>query len=68
MKLIGEVIRVEDEGEYLKDAFRIALHEGITIYDSLYIAQAMKHKAKLLTSDKGQAKVAQSLGLKVILL
>jgi predicted nucleic acid-binding protein len=60
------VVVVESEKAYLEDAFSTALQTGITIYDSLYIAQAMKRKAKLLTSDDRQVRVAQRLGLEVI--
>jgi len=57
------VLRVEDERRYLREAFRIALDTGLTVYDSLYIAQAMAHRAPLLTCDTRQAEAAASLGV-----
>ncbi len=62
------VLRVEDERHYLRDAFRIALDTGLTVYDSLYIAQAKTHQAPLLTSDTRQAEAAASLGVKPMLI
>ncbi|WP_054857252.1 type II toxin-antitoxin system VapC family toxin [Vulcanisaeta sp. JCM 16159] len=61
------VIILEPEEQYISDAFTIALHNGITVYDSLYIAQALK-RGTLLTSDKEQASVARKLGISVILM
>jgi predicted nucleic acid-binding protein len=67
VRLVEEgVVVVESEKAYLEDAFSTALQTGITIYDSLYIAQAMKRKARLLTSDDRQVRAAQRLGLEVI--
>ncbi len=59
------VIVVEDEDRYLGEAFRVALETGITVYDSLYIAQARRHHAVLVTYDAGQARAAQRLGVLV---
>ncbi len=65
LKLIEtEVIIVEPEIEYIQKALEIALRYGITLYDSLYLAQAEKH-GELLTSDRKQAKIAGELGIKV---
>jgi len=57
----GSVVVLEDESKYLDEAFRIAIENGISIYDSLYIAQALRLEAQLLTSDKRQAHVAERL-------
>lgn len=62
----GEAITVDNEMAYLKEAFNIALQARITIYDALYIAQAIKRRARLLTSDDQQARAAQNLGLEII--
>ena len=59
-----KVIILEPEKIYLQKALQIALSQGITLYDSLYLAQAQKH-GELLTSDKKQAEVAAKLGIKV---
>ncbi|RLF24994.1 MAG: PIN domain nuclease [Thermoprotei archaeon] len=60
------VIILESEMEYVKKALEIALEHGITLYDSLYVAQAMKY-GELLTSDVKQAEVASKMGIKVYL-
>jgi len=64
----NEIIVLEYEEKYLYKAFKIAIDNNITIYDALYIAQAMDHKAGLLTSDKIQARTAKNLGIKVYLI
>ncbi|MGC8544176.1 MAG: type II toxin-antitoxin system VapC family toxin [Vulcanisaeta sp.] len=61
------VIALEPERYYLRDALTIALRSGITVYDSLYVAQAMV-KGPLLTCDKEQANAARGLGVSVILM
>jgi len=67
-KLINTgVIMIEHEGKYLESAMKIALRHGITVYDSLYIAQAQK-LGEILTSDESQAKIASKLGVKVYLI
>ncbi len=58
------VIVLESEGTYLGQALRIALENGVTIYDALYIAQSLRY-GELLTSDEKQGKVASKLGVKV---
>lgn len=62
------VIVLEPEEQYMSDAFMISLRNGITVYDSLYIAQALKRGGTLLTSDREQASVARRLGVSVILM
>lgn len=65
-KLVREnIIVLEDELDYLDEAFKIALENNITVYDALYIAQTLRLKATLVTSDKKQAQVAEKLGAKV---
>ena len=60
---ITEVIIIEPENDYLNIAFQLALEHGITLYDSLYLAQAKKY-GEILTSDEKQACIAQKLGIK----
>ncbi len=63
-KIIGEqIVIIEDESKYLDLAFQIALNNNITIYDALYIAQALKLKATLVTSDRRQGEVSRKLGV-----
>ncbi len=65
MKLVETgVIVLEPETSYTLTALQIALQQGITLYDSLYLAQAQKY-GELLTSDKRQAEVAVKLNIKV---
>jgi len=47
---------------------KISLRYGITVYDSLFIAQARSLNVKLITSDRKQVKVAQDLGVETILI
>ncbi len=44
---------------------RIALSEGLTIYDSLYIALAIDKGLPLLTLDERQKSVALKLNIRV---
>jgi len=68
LKLIDTgVIILESEMGFIRAALRIALEHEITLYDSLYIAQAQKY-GELLTSDRSQAEVADKLGIKVYLI
>ena len=62
----GAII-LEPETEYLQAALEIALKHEITLYDSLYIAQAQR-RGELLTSDKKQAEIAEKLKIKVHLI
>ena len=64
MLLVGDVVIIESQEKYIDEAMRIALENRITLYDALYIAQALS-KGSLLTSDEGQARVAEKLGVKV---
>ncbi len=63
-----KVIQLESQDKYLEPALSISLKHGIAIYDSLYIAQARKRRAQLVTSDVKQAQVAESEKIKVMLL
>ena len=63
-RVVSDIITIESEVKYLDRAADIALKYKLPIYDSLYIAQALKY-GELLTSDKEQAKVAKVLNIKV---
>ncbi|RLE48342.1 MAG: PIN domain nuclease [Candidatus Methanomethylicota archaeon] len=66
-KLIGEkVIILENQEELLEEALQIALSHQITAYDALYLAQANKLKAPLLTSDQKQANAAKKMNINTI--
>ncbi len=62
-----KVIILEPETSYTQAALQIALRHGITLYDSLYVAQALK-LGELLTSDKKQAEIANKLNIRVHLI
>jgi len=55
------------QNKYLADAIKISLKYKITIYDSLYLALAIREGLELITSDEKQYKVAISENLKTIL-
>jgi len=58
-----EVIILEPSEKYLQEALKIAINYDISIYDSLFLAQAKNLRAELITSDKGQEEVAKEMGL-----
>jgi len=53
---IMRLLKIYNSRDYFLRAFEISLSEGITIYDSLYIALAEGEGISLLTSDKKQYK------------
>jgi predicted nucleic acid-binding protein len=57
---------LEPEDKYIDEALKISLDENITIYDALYVAQALNNKIPLLSLDNRQRKVAQKLGIIVL--
>ena len=61
-----EVVILEPSEKYLREALEIAVDYDIPIYDSLFLAQARKLKAELITSDKRQRDVAGGIGLGVV--
>ncbi len=52
--------------EIIREALEVAIREGITIYDSLYIAVAQYYTGALATFDTKQREKATRLGLKVL--
>ncbi|MEM3462699.1 MAG: type II toxin-antitoxin system VapC family toxin [Candidatus Bathyarchaeia archaeon] len=66
IKLTRLVVRLFDEMDLIEDAIGIAIDEGITLYDSLYVALALREGAELLTLDRDQARAARNRGIKVI--
>ena len=67
MRLVEEgVLRLESASSYLRRALEISLRYGITVYDSLFIAQARSLNVKLVTSDRKQVEVARNLGVETI--
>ena len=60
----GDIIRIEDQGKYLEEAFDIAAKKRITIYDALFISLAKSRKLELVTCDRRQGRVAEEEGVK----
>ncbi|BES82355.1 type II toxin-antitoxin system VapC family toxin [Pyrodictium abyssi] len=57
---------LRNELDYVDKGFRIALEEGITVYDALYIALALEESTPLLTLDSRQRHIAQKYGIAVL--
>jgi predicted nucleic acid-binding protein len=64
-KLKLDVLILESFDGYLTDALDIGVKEKLTIYDTLYIAQAKKY-GHLVTSDERQRKIAEKLGFDLV--
>ena len=67
LELKRTALRIEPQDVYLGQALEIALKNDATIYDSLFIAQALTKKAILVTSDEKQAEIAGRLGIRLIM-
>ena len=67
LELRRTALRIEPQDVYLGQALEIALKNDATIYDSLFIAQALAKKAILVTSDEKQAEIASRLGIRLIM-
>jgi len=61
-----EVIVVEPTTKYLKTGFEIAVRHGITMYDSVFIAQAKDLDADLLTCDLKQYGTAKKEDIRTV--
>ncbi|NJE06063.1 PIN domain-containing protein [Thermococcus sp. M36] len=61
------IILYENPLQYLSEGEKIALEHKITVYDALYIAQALKY-GTLATSDEKQGEIAKRLGVEVVYL
>ena len=51
-------VKTVDQNTLLVEAIKISLKHKITIYDSLYLALAVKEGLELITSDEKQYKIA----------
>ena len=65
MTMIGKNVVLVSEIGYLDRALEIALEQGVTVYDALYIALAKDKGVPLLTLDEKQRTIANKLGLTV---
>ena len=63
MMMIGKNVMLVPETDYLDRALEIALEQGVTVYDALYIALAKDRGVPLLTLDGKQREIANKLGL-----
>ena len=51
IEFIDKVCKVVDGRSILNQAFELAVEQGITVYDALFVALAVKLGKKLLTTD-----------------
>jgi predicted nucleic acid-binding protein len=65
-RYLAKNVVLRNELDYVDDAFRMAVEEGITVYDALYLALALREKAALLSLDKRQRSIALRLGIEVL--
>jgi predicted nucleic acid-binding protein len=67
-EILNKAVIIENEMDYIDEAFEISIRQNITVYDSLYIALAKKKKLELLTADEIQAQVASLEEVRAIVL
>jgi predicted nucleic acid-binding protein len=67
-EILNKAVIIENEMDYIDEAFEIFIKQNITVYDSLYIALAKKKKLELLTADEMQAQAASPEGVRAIVL
>ena len=67
LEIKRNILRTEQQDQYIQHALNISLRHRITLYDSLFIAQAASKKATLITSDKKQHEVAVKLSVDTLL-
>jgi predicted nucleic acid-binding protein len=64
--LRGSNIRVHDEADLLESAFAIAADHGLTMYDAVYLALAVKVGGGLASKDRKQIETAKALGIEIV--
>jgi predicted nucleic acid-binding protein len=67
-EILNKAVIIENEMDYIDEAFEIFIKQNITVYDSLYIVLAKKKKLELLTADEMQAQAASLEGVRAIVL
>ncbi len=60
----SEAIKIKSQNDYILGAFKIAIKNRTTIYDSLFIELAKSDSNELVTSDNTQAEIAEKEGVK----
>ena len=66
LELKKYLLVVEPQTPYLSQALKIAIENKITVYDALFIAQALAKQAVLITSDEKQCKLAENLNIETV--
>ncbi len=66
--LQGNVVKIVGQEPLLLEALEVAVEEGITVYDALFIVLARRLSYPLATADKNQAEAARKLGIQAVLL
>jgi predicted nucleic acid-binding protein len=64
----ANIINIEPDIKYLKDALQIGVKYQIPVYDSLFLAQAQYNNSALVTSDGKQGKIAEEMNIHVVLI
>jgi len=64
----ANIVTIEPDIKYLKDALQIGLKYQMPVYDSLFLAQAQHHHSALVTSDGKQAEIAEDMNIRVVLI
>lgn len=59
-------MEVRAEEDYLDKALKIALENGVTVYDALYVALAVYEGKPLLTLDEKQRESSKKYGVTVL--
>jgi len=66
LELKKYLLVVEPQTPYLSQALKIAIENKVTVYDALFIAQALAKQAVLITSDEKQCKLAENLNVETV--
>ena len=57
---------VINQNPYLTHALQISVSTGVSVYDSMFIAVALKDGYDLVSSDDKQIRIAKELGIRTI--
>lgn len=60
--------RTVDQAAFYDAAFEISLRTGLSFYDALFVALAKEESLELVTSDRGQAEAARTVGVEARLI
>jgi predicted nucleic acid-binding protein len=62
---IWDTLKIYASNDLARDALRLALGEGVTVYDALYIQLARATKSSLATFDERLSRIASKHGIPV---